>query len=335
MPSASADAVSLPAPTDGDEQIGARPVGQVGEMQRRRLVLAATDVVCQYGVDGATVGRICQRAGVSRRTFYDLYRDREECFLDVCETAYERTVVEVTAACEGVGRWRERVRAGLLALLGLFDAEPAIARLLVVETLKGGSTTLRRRSEVLGELGVLLDRQPSTRAGGFDVSPLTAESTIGGVIGVIHTRLVSERQEPLLSLAGPLMAMIVLPYMGPGAARKELATAPPATGRQLGVEQRSSNGSGADLFKDLRIRLTFRTVRVLDTIASRPQASNREIGQLAGVHDQGQMSKLLHRLEKASLIENHGEGQVRGERNSWHLTPRGQSLLHAVTAQDS
>jgi hypothetical protein len=58
--------------------------------------------------------------------------------------------------------------------------------------------------------------------------------------------------------------------------------------------------------------------------------SNREIAQGAGVADQGQMSKLLRRLEKAELIANHGEGQVRGEPNAWQLTARGQGVLHAV-----
>jgi DNA-binding MarR family transcriptional regulator len=100
------------------------------------------------------------------------------------------------------------------------------------------------------------------------------------------------------------------------------------------VVPRGSNGHvpvlASDPFKGLPIRLTFRTVRVLATVGGRPDASNREIGHDAGVTDQGQMSKLLARLEKAGLIENHGEGQARGEPNAWRLTPRGQGVLHAV-----
>jgi len=124
--------------------------------------------------------------------------------------------------------------------------------------------------------------------------------------------------------------MIVLPYLGPVAARKELDR-PVLVSRAVA---KGSNGhvsvAASDPFRGLSIRLTFRTARVLGTIGAQPDASNREIGQDAGVTDQGQMSKLLRRLEKAGLIENRGEGQVRGEPNAWRLTAHGQGVLHAV-----
>ena len=58
------------------------------------------------------------------------------------------------------------------------------------------------------------------------------------------------------------------------------------------------------------MRLTYRTVRVLLAIAQHPGASNRQIGEDAGVHDQGQISKLLTRLHKLGLVDNiAGEGE--------------------------
>jgi hypothetical protein len=178
----------------------------------------------------------------------------------------------------------------------------------------------------------------SAEAKGADPPPLTAESLVGGAIAVIHARLVArshqgERNRPLVELVNPLMSMIVLPYLGPAASRKELQRPTPAP-----AKTKSSNGStpapAADPFRDLPIRITFRTVRVLATIGALggqgSDPSNREIAQRAGVTDQGQMSKLLRRLEKAELISNHGEGQVRGEPNAWQLTARGQGVLHAV-----
>jgi hypothetical protein len=127
-----------------------------------------------------------------------------------------------------------------------------------------------------------------------------------------------------------LMSMIVLPYLGAAAARKELERPVPVPR----AAAKGSNGhvaiSASDPFRGLPIRITFRTVRVLAAISRQPYASNREIGQDAGVTDQGQMSKLLRRLEKAGLIENHGAGQARGEANAWRLTPQGQGVLHAI-----
>jgi hypothetical protein len=222
------------------------------------------------------------------------------------------------------------VRGALAVLLESFDAEPGLARLGVVETLKGSPAVLERRRVVTAAFVAALE-EGRREAKGADPPPLTAESLVGGAASVIHARLINSRSPAtLLELLNPLMSMIVLPYLGPAAARRELDR--PVLHPSPAPE--GSNGHvpapASDPFRGLPIRITFRTVRVLATIGAKPDASNREIGQGAGVFDQGQMSKLLRRLEKAGLIENHGEGQTRGEPNAWQLTPHGQSVLHAV-----
>jgi len=67
----------------------ARQGGQVVEMQRRRLLLAIGEVVGESGLESATVGRVCEQAGVSRRTFYELFADREACLLAAFDHATE------------------------------------------------------------------------------------------------------------------------------------------------------------------------------------------------------------------------------------------------------
>ena len=78
------------------------------------------------------------------------------------------------------------------------------------------------------------------------------------------------------------------------------------------------------------MRLTYRTLRVLSAIASDPGASNRQVAQAADVHDQGQISKLLGRLERLGLVQNTGQGQPKGEPNVWTLTPRGEEVERAI-----
>lgn len=314
---------------EGPQASKARQGAHVVEMQRRRLLSAMMEVLVEHGYEGATVGRVCKRAGVSRRTFYDLYDEREDCLLDAFEAGVERLTARVVPAYMGEKSWREGVRAALLGLLEYFDAEPALARLCLVETLKGGPPVLARRRAVVDALTSAIDAgREQTKAA--DPPPLTAESVVGGAISVIHTRLGMSGARPLIELTGPLMSMIVLPYLGPAAARKELERPIP----RPRAARKYSNGHmppvASDPFRGLPIRITFRTVRVLSTIGGRPDASNREIGQDAGVADQGQMSKLLRRLENAGLIENHGQGQIRGEANAWRLTAQGHGVLHAV-----
>lgn len=78
------------------------------------------------------------------------------------------------------------------------------------------------------------------------------------------------------------------------------------------------------------MRLTYRTLRVLAAIAAQPGASNRHIANHAGVKDQGQISKLLTRLERLRLVHNIATGQPKGEPNAWTLTDKGQQVEGAT-----
>lgn len=203
-----------------------------------------------------------------------------------------------------------------------------MARLCLVEALRAGPRVLERRRTVLDALTVAVE-EGCEEAGSEAIPPLTGESIVGGVLAVIHARLLARDPSPLLALAGPLASMIVHPYLGPLAARRELERPVP-----LATTSTSANGhtnvSVGDPFKDLPIRITFRTALVLATIAAQPGASNKDVGALAGVADQGQMSKLLGRLEVSGLVENQGGGHLKGERNAWRLTERGQAVQSAL-----
>jgi DNA-binding MarR family transcriptional regulator len=145
------------------------------------------------------------------------------------------------------------------------------------------------------------------------------------VLAVIHARLVAPTGRPLVELLGPLMQMVVLPYQGAAAANRELARPAPT------ARARPRRPPG-DPLKDLDMRLTYRTVRVLIAIATAPGSSNREVGAAAGVVDQGQISKLLQRLTSLGLIENTGAGHARGEANAWQLTERGEDVERTIRA---
>jgi AcrR family transcriptional regulator len=313
-------------------------------MQRRRLLLAFGEVASTSGLEAATVGRVCEQAAVSRRTFYELFSDREDCLLAAFDQAVERFARGVRPVFEAKGSWRERIRAGLSLLLEELDGEPDLARLCIVEAPRAGRELLERRRQVLETLAAAVEEGRAHARSGVEPPPLTAQGVVGGVLSLIHTRLTEALPSPpagsssdgrakpagarsaLVDLVNPLMAMIVLPYLGPAAAQKELERPAPSASRD-------SPRNGSDPFKGLPIRFTYRTARVLDTIASEPGASNRHIADTSGIADEGQMSRLLRRLEGCELIENHGEGHIKGEPNAWALTERGQAIQSAIAVQ--
>ena len=294
--------------------------GHIGQIQRGRLLAAMAQVADEQGVANLTVANIVTRAGVSRRTFYELFSDCEDCLLAALQDAVARASTQVLPAYEAErGAWRARIRAGLVALLELFDEQPHLARLLVVEWLAAGSRALERRQLLLARLASAVDAGRGARPGsGAAVPELTAEGVVGAVFSLLHARLLGRRPGVrLIGLVNPLMAVIVLPYLGPAAARKELERPLPEL-----VGKASENGAPEDLFKDLNMRLTYRTMRVLAAVAANPGGSNRVVARGAGIGDQGQISKLLMRLRKLGLLENRG-APGKGEANAWFLSAQG------------
>ncbi len=307
------------------------PRGQVSEIQRSRMLTAAAEAVEEVGYARLTVAQVIARARVSRKTFYDLFEDREDCFLAVFDQAVEQISALVSDAYMREDGWRDGLRAGVLAMLRFMDDEPGLARVCVVEALGAGPRVLKRRTQVLAQLREVVDQGRSSAgarvARATEESPeVTAEGVIGAVFAVLHSRLLVRNREPFTALLGPLMSMIVLPYLGARAASNELTRKPPPLPKRRKPPRRIVK----DPLEGLDMRLTYRTVRVLTFIGEHPGASNREIAEGAGIADQGQISKLLTRLERLQLVHNIGEGQVMGSSNEWYLTDRGGQVERAT-----
>ena len=326
------------------QRLGEAPRARVVEIQRSRLLMAASGVVDELGYAHTTVAHITARARVSRRTFYDLFDNREDCLLAVFEDVVGLIRGEVLAATavEGLD-WRERVRAGLWAVLSFLDREPVLARVCVVQALRSGTRALERREEVLAELARVLDEGRLESVRNSECPLLTAEGLVGAVFGIVYGRLLRGDSEPLTGLFSELMGMIVLPYLGPAASRREQVRSAPVAISTSGMSRsglaamvgdglNSHSRSQRDPLADLPMRLTYRTARVLEAIAEQPGVSNRGAGEQAGISDQGQISRLLARLDRLGLIANTGEGHARGEANSWTLTSMGQRVARSISA---
>jgi AcrR family transcriptional regulator len=310
--------------------------GQVAELQRSRILTAMVQEVSERGAANVSVGHVVGRSGVSRRTFYEIFDDREDCFLAAFDEALQHAAAVVVPAYGTGGAWLTSVRGGLTALLGFLDGDRAVARLLIVESLAAGPSAFERRRRVIARLVAVVELGRTEAKAKLDPPALTAEAIVGGLLSVLHGRLVGDESPTsathfggypqgasLLELAGPLMGTIVLPYLGAAAARKEIERPAPMT-TTTGPIVRS------DPLQNLPMRFTYRTMRVLASVAEQPGSSNRTIGQSAGIGDQGQASKLLARLHKLGLVDNKGGDPARGEPNAWVLTMTGQQVHDSI-----
>jgi AcrR family transcriptional regulator len=193
---------------------GGAPGVEVAEIQRTRLLAGALGAIEDGGYAQMTVTQITRRSRVSRRTFYELFENREACLLALLEDAAAALERELAAADLGGLTWRERVRGGLWVILCFCDREPALARVLAERSTQGGQRVLRRREDLYSRLAAVLDEGRGESARGGECSPLTAEGLVGAAVAIAGGRLLRGPSEPLTGLVGELMSMIVLPYLG-------------------------------------------------------------------------------------------------------------------------
>ena len=299
------------------------------DLQRGRLLTATFSLVSEKGYEGVSARSVSERAGVSNRTFYECFSDREDCFLAAFNYAVEGLELEVRRGWESQLGWTARTRGALSGLLLALDREPAVARLVFVEALSAGPRVLARRARVLEGLAGVVDRGRENAQAPRSLPPLVAEGVVGATFGVIHARLLELRPAPLIGLLGQLMATIVLPYRGSAAASKELER--PVPRPPLRAVRRDGDGLSRrplSVASPVDYRLTVRTQMALAAVGGRPGLNNREVSEIIGLADQGQISRMMKRLQTQGLVEN-AQGHTNRQVKAWRLTRDGEAVIDA------
>jgi AcrR family transcriptional regulator len=314
------------------------------------------EVVAERGYAGASVELVIARAGVSRRTFYRCYAGREACFAAIIDLGLERTIELISNAFERERAWQDGVRMALASLLVLFDSEPLLARVWLVESLGAGPWLLEHREHNLRLLRALVVSSWPI-ADGWSAPPLAAEGVIGSVLGLIHSHLVMNKPGQLLELLGPLMGLVAGPYLSPrGIAREvergqalvreiqagrvsvEGSVVGEAEAEEVVVVAEEGKGSSENggspagaLPAVLSHPQAHRARECLCFLAAHPGASNGEVAAGIGVTHPSQISRLLSGLLKEELVRRRSDGV--GKRNAWWLTARGGEV--ALVSSDS
>jgi AcrR family transcriptional regulator len=160
-------------------------------------------------------------AGVSRRTFYDHFANKEEAFLAAYELVLEQLLSGVTSAFATGESWTSRVRRGLAAFLNLLASEPVLAQVCVVEALAAGPRALARRTEAMEAFQRLLQPPKGDALATSTAPPVAVEAIVGGIYEVIYSRVTTNRTEELPSLLPSLLHSALLPFVGADVAEAE------------------------------------------------------------------------------------------------------------------
>jgi AcrR family transcriptional regulator len=304
-------------------------------LQRARIQEAIVGVVAERGFAETSVRLVVERAKVSPRTFYELFDGLDDCFMAAIDEAAGRAGALITHAYGRESFWRDGLRAALTSLLVFFDSEPLLAQVCLVDVLAAGSWALERRERNVSELtSLILSRWeiPS----GFETPTLAAEGVMSSILGVLHAHVLTGKREPLISLLGPLMGMIMRPYLDPPAVMREIER-----GETLAGEIQSGRrawplpgvaGAVAEIPPLLANPRAHRARRCLAYVSEHAGAGNSEIATGIGVRHQGQVSALLSRLERLDLLVK--QPGAPGRPNAWQLTRFGQRVAMALDDND-
>ena len=188
--------------------------------QRERILGGVMIGVSRHGYAATRVEDVIALAGVSRRTFYDHYANKEQAFLAAYDLIVAQLRTGVSRAYATRGTWPARVRRGLAAMLNLMASEPELARVCIVEAVAAGPQALERRMQAMSVFRQFLT-PPANRRSPVIVSPLTGETVVGGVYEVIYSRVVTGCTAELPDLLPSLLYSVLLPLVGPEVAAAE------------------------------------------------------------------------------------------------------------------
>lgn len=182
---------------------------EVARNQRLRVYGAMIEAVTTHGYAGTTVTELIALAGISRRTFYEQFDNKEACFLRTYDLVVERTVTHVAKAWRTEGDWMAKMRRCFEVFAEDVVERPKAARLAAVEALGAGPAAVDRveQTNLTFErmIASSFDRAPD----GVTIFPIAVKGIVGGISRVVRKRLLEDDVQRLPELIDELFEWVL------------------------------------------------------------------------------------------------------------------------------
>jgi AcrR family transcriptional regulator len=284
--------------------------------QRQRLISAMAQVAAEQGRRTASVELVCERARMSRRTFYEHFTDGEQCFVSAVGQAFDQLFAAINAAVGAEPQdWEDRACTTVAALIATLDRDRTLARLCVIEPHSGSAVALSIRHAAVHRLALVL--AAGATVGDAALRDSAARGAVGAILELATDPILAD--ESLQSIVAPALYTALAPFTGRRVASRRAANPPQiSTGIAPAVSQQLPA-----IAQLLVTELTRQTLRYLD---AHPGAANIDIARAVDVRHESQMSRHLGRLERAGMVQHRKHGRA----NAWHLTPDGQTACRSL-----
>jgi AcrR family transcriptional regulator len=289
---------------------------EIGASQRQRLIAAMAHVAAEHGRRAASVEVVCERAGMSRRSFYEHFTDGEQCFVSAVGQAFDQLFAAINAAVGAAPQdWEDRACTTVAALIATLDSNRTLARLCVIEPHSGSAVALSIRHAAVHRLALVL--AAGATVGDAALREAAARGAIGAILELATDPILAE--ESLQAIVAPALYTALAPFTGRRIASRRAAD-PPRVSVATAAVGAPPPAAVAQL---LVTELTRQTLRHLD---AHPGAANIDIARAVDVRHESQMSRHLGRLERAGMVCHRREGRT----NAWVLTARGEEAARSL-----
>jgi AcrR family transcriptional regulator len=195
--------------------------------QRERILDATLAVASAAGYEAMSVEDIVSVAGVSRRTFYDYYRNKHEAFLDCYERVAMGLLGAVGDAYDPEVPLALRGELCLRAAMEYFAADPASTDVCIVQARASGPDAMERRDNAIAALAQIIDQAALEVPKATRPPEMTSRAIIGGINEIVHSRVLRGELAELPGMVPDMLYALLLPYVGPDEAEiaRKAATA--------------------------------------------------------------------------------------------------------------
>ena len=192
--------------------------------QRARMLDAITRAVADKGYSRVTVGDVVGLAGVSRRTFYEQFKDKEDCFLAAYATGTEALIEDMVEASVALGteaHWREVLGVAIDTYVGGLASDAAFARTFLLDVLGAGPAAVELRRQVYEQFVqqyVILARRAARQQPEIGEVPVVyLRALVGGIGELVQEHLLRKDAKSLPELAPVLVQLVTAVIQGAGA----------------------------------------------------------------------------------------------------------------------
>jgi AcrR family transcriptional regulator len=185
----------------------------VAEHKRKRIMTATAELTAERGYEATKISDIVKRAGVARKTLYENFSGKEEVFLTTFDAAVAEAMRRIEESCVDLGDdWEARAEAGLAAFLDYVAAEPALARMCLVEALTAGPAAAEHYEVAVQDFVALAQRYIPR---GDKLPDTIDETLIGGIAWIVYQHVRRGEADQVAKLLPELAEFLLAPFAQP------------------------------------------------------------------------------------------------------------------------